>query len=95
MGVTIKEVERIATLSMLELTDERKQVMSEDLSSILEHAQRLNELDTEGVEPTTYISKQQNIVRPDEPNQAYGREELLKNAPEQQDGCFVVPKVVE
>jgi len=95
MGVTIKEVERIASLSMLELGEGQKKAMSEDLSSILEHAQKLNELDTDGVEPTTYISKQQNIVRVDEPSQAWKREEMLKNAPEQQDGCFIVPKVVE
>lgn len=95
MRVTPEEVDRIASLSMLKLDDEKRAMLQRNLDEILEHAERLNELDTEGVEPTTYILKQQNILRADEQGEVWERERLLKNAPEQQDGCFLVPRVVE
>jgi aspartyl-tRNA(Asn)/glutamyl-tRNA(Gln) amidotransferase subunit C len=63
MRVTLEEVDRVASLSMLKLDDEKRRMLQENLSEILEHAERLNELDTGGVEPTTYILKQQNVFR--------------------------------
>ncbi len=95
MRVTKEEVERIASLSMLSLDDEKKQMIQKNLDDILAHAEKLNELDTEGVEPTSYILKQQNVVRKDEPGKVWEREDMLKNASEREDGCFVVPKVVD
>lgn len=95
MRVTQEEVERIASLSMLSLDDEKKQMLQKNLNDILSHAEKLNELDTEGVEPTSYILKQQNVMREDVPGEVWEREEMLKNASEQEDGCFVVPKVVD
>ena len=95
MRVTIEEVEKIASLSMLSLTDEKKHMLQKNLDEILAHAEKLNELDTEGVEPTSYILKQQNVVREDIPGKVWERDHMLKNAPEREDGCFVVPKVVD
>ncbi|MEA4852797.1 MAG: Asp-tRNA(Asn)/Glu-tRNA(Gln) amidotransferase subunit GatC [Christensenella sp.] len=95
MRVTIEEVEKIASLSMLSLDDEKKNMMQQNLDAILEHAERLNKLDTDGVEPTTYILKQQNVEREDIPGKVWNKEDMLKNAPEQEDGFFVVPKVVD
>ncbi|MGI6153836.1 MAG: Asp-tRNA(Asn)/Glu-tRNA(Gln) amidotransferase subunit GatC [Christensenellaceae bacterium] len=95
MKVSIEEVEKVALLSMVELTELQKERMQQDLGDILEHCQKLNELPTEGVEPTTYILKQQNVFRADVPAVPSKREEMLQNAPEQQDGGFIVPKVVE
>ena len=95
MRVTIEEVEKIASLSMLSLTDEKKQMLQKNLDEILAHAEKLNELDTEGVEPTSYILKQQNVVREDIPGKVWERDYMLKNAPGREDGCFVVPKVVD
>lgn len=95
MRVTKEEVERIASLSMLSLDDEKKQMLQKNLDDILAHAEKLNELNTEGVEPTSYILKQQNVVREDEPGKVWEREDMLKNASECEDGCFVVPKVVD
>ncbi len=95
MRVTLEEVDRIASLSMLKLDDEKRKMLQQNLSEILEHAERLNELDTDGVEPTTYILQQQNIFREDAVTQQWERKSMLQNAPEQEDGCFVVPKVVE
>ena len=95
MRVTIEEVEKIASLSMLSLDDEKKKMMQQNLDAILEHAERLNKLDTDGIEPTTYILKQQNVEREDIPGKVWNKEDMLKNAPEQEDGFFVVPKVVD
>ena len=95
MRVTIEDVEKIASLSMLSQSDDKKKMMQRDLDNILEHAEKLNELDTDGVEPTSYILKQQNVVREDIPGKVWQREDMLKNAPETDEGCFVVPKVVD
>jgi len=95
MRVTLEEVDRVASLSMLKLDDEKRRMLQENLSEILEHAERLNELDTGGVEPTTYILKQQNVFREDKNVETWDREQMIKNAPEKEEGCFVVPKVVE
>lgn len=95
MRVTLEEVEKIASLSMLSLDDEKKKMLQKNLDDILGHAEKLNELDTEGVEPTSYILEQQNVVRKDVPGKVWDREDMLKNAPEQEEGCFVVPKVVD
>ena len=95
MKVSLEEVDRIASLSMLSLTEEKRLMLQQNLSDILEHAERLNELDTEGVEPTTYILKQENVLRVDAPGKEWERKEVLKNAPEKEDGYFAVPKVVE
>jgi len=95
MKVSREEVDRIASLSMLSLDDEKKKMMQENLSEILEHAERLNELDTEGVEPTTYILQQQNVQREDRQGPVWERDDMLKNAPEKDEGCFIVPKVVD
>ena len=93
--VTLEEVERIASLSMLSLDEEKKKMLQKNLDDILGHAQKLNELDTEGVEPTSYILKQQNVVREDVPGRVWEREDMLLNAPEKEDGFFTVPKVVD
>lgn len=95
MRVSLEEVDRIASLSMLKLDDEKRHMLQQNLDEILEHAERLNELDTQGVEPTTYILQQQNVLREDKQGDVWEREQLLKNAPEKEDGCFLVPKVVE
>lgn len=95
MKVSLEEVDRIASLSMLSLTQEKRLMLQQNLSEILEHAEKLNELDTEGVEPTTYILRQENVLREDEPGKIWERVLLLKNAPEKEDGYFAVPKVVE
>ena len=95
MRISIEEVEKMASLSMLYLSDKDKKMLQSSLESILSHAQRLNELDTEDVQPTTYILKQQNVYREDETTKRIDREDLLRNAPEQEDGYFIVPQVVE
>ena len=95
MRVTMEEVEKIASLSMLSLGDDKKKMLQKNLDDILEHAEKLNELDTKDVEPTSYILKQQNVMREDVPGKVWERDDMLKNAAETDEGCFVVPKVVD
>lgn len=95
MRVTIKEVEKIASLSMLTFTEQQKEEMQKNLDAILSHAEKLNELDTTDVEPTSYILKQQNVLRDDVPGRLWEKQKMLQNAPEKEDGYFAVPKVVE
>lgn len=96
MKITIKDVEHVAALSMLYVSEEDKLGLQKNLDDIIAHVQKLNELDTDGVEPTTYILPQKNIFREDAVRETnIAREELLANAPAQEDGYFLVPKVVE
>lgn len=80
---------------MLSFDDEAAERIGRDLDAVLEHVERLNQLDTSGVEPTSYILKQQNVLRPDTPGPLWSRQSMLQNAPEQEQGYFAVPKVVE
>lgn len=95
MRVTMEEVDKIASLSMLSLDENKKKMLQKNLDDILEHAEKLNELDTENVEPTSYILAQQNVVREDMPGKVWDRDDMLSNAAETDEGCFVVPKVVD
>ena len=95
MQISMEDVNYVTALSMLYVSDEDKVKLQKDLSEIINHVEKLNELDTSDVEPTTYILPQQNIFRQDVPKQEFEREELMANAPEKEDGCFLVPKVVE
>lgn len=95
MKVSMEDVERAASLSMLTFTQEAKEAVRQDLDAVLAHVERLAELDTENVEPTSYILDQVNVLRPDRIGKRWPREEMLKNAPEQEDGYFAVPRVVE
>ena len=95
MKITKEEVEKMASLSMFYVTEEDKEMLRSNLETIINHVKKLDELDTEGVEPTTYILKQRNVFRKDEPAPRGDQEKLLRNAPEKDEGCFIVPKVVE
>ena len=82
-----KQVEHIALLARLGLTDEEKETFSHQLSSILEYVEQLKEVDTEGVEPTAQVTGLENILRPDNISQADSetRSKLLEAAPERED----------
>lgn len=93
--VTLKDVEHVAKLARLALTDEEKETFTEQLNAILKYAEKLNELDTEGVEPTTHVLPVRNVMREDVTRPSWPLEETLKNAPEEEDGQFRVPAVLE
>jgi aspartyl-tRNA(Asn)/glutamyl-tRNA(Gln) amidotransferase subunit C len=89
------DVAYVAKLARLVLTEEEQARYQRDLMQILGYAAKLDELDTEGVEPTAHVLPIHNVLREDVVQPSYERDTLLANAPEQADGCFVVPKVVE
>ena len=94
--ISIADVQKLAKLSALTLTDEQVEKMSQELTEILHYVEQLNEVDTEGVEPTYQVNGLENVTRPDEIID-YGIDQanLLKNAAEQQNGSIKVPRVIE
>ncbi len=95
MPLSLREVEHIARLARLELTDEQKALYREQLEAILDHFARLQELDTKEVSPVAGLSAKQAPLRPDEARPGLNREALLANAPQQAQGQFKVPPVFE
>lgn len=94
MAFTIKEAEHVAQLARLELSEAEIQVFAEQLNSILEYVERLNELPTQGVEPLAHILPVYNVFRADEIKPSPSREEILANAPLVEDGHYKVPKIM-
>ncbi len=95
MPLTPEEVEHVALLGRLELTPEESELFTRQLSAILDHFQELKELDTTGVPPTSHVIPLQNVLREDTPAASLTQEEALANAPQEQEGCFQVPRVIE
>jgi aspartyl-tRNA(Asn)/glutamyl-tRNA(Gln) amidotransferase subunit C len=89
-----KDVEYVAWLARLELSDEEKEKFTRQLGQVLEHAERVKSLDTEDVEPTSHVIKLKNVMREDEVKPCLSREEALSNAPRVEDGYFVVPRII-
>jgi aspartyl-tRNA(Asn)/glutamyl-tRNA(Gln) amidotransferase subunit C len=86
-----EQVLHVARLARLKLTDQEVERMSGELSGILEHVERISELDLEGVEPTSHVIELENVLRPDEPRPSWPREQVLERAPDPADGSFRVP----
>ena len=95
MKITKKDVEYVAALSRLELSEAEKENYTVQLKAILEYADQLNELDTEGVEPTYHVMLVTNAMRKDEVRQSMNSGKVLMNAPETQEGYFKVPRIIE
>ena len=95
MRLTPAEVEHIATLSRLELSDAERERAATELSQIIGYFESLSELDTENVEPTMHALPVENVLREDVIAPGLSREAALRNAPESADGMFQVPRVVE
>ncbi len=98
MKITEKEVRYVAALANLNLTDEETVRMQADLDGILEHMARLNEIDTEGVEPMSQVlfdAEETSTLRADVPAPPLGNEAALANAAQSGAGYFKVPKVIE
>ena len=95
MQLSREEVEHIAELARLALSDEELVLYQEQLSAILEHFERLQELDTEAIPPTATVLPLCSVMRADEPRPSFSREDILANAPAAEEGCFKVPAVLE
>ena len=95
MSLTQKEVEHIATLARLELTDEQKSLYREQLSAILDYIAHLQELDTTDIPPTAGGGIERMPLRPDEPRPGLGVGELLANTQDKGQNQFKIPPVFE
>jgi aspartyl-tRNA(Asn)/glutamyl-tRNA(Gln) amidotransferase subunit C len=94
MAVEI-DIDHVARLARLALSDEEKAMLAEQLPVILEHAARVGEVAVEDVPPTAYAIPRANVYRDDVPEPSLPQAEALANAPEQEDGRFKVPRIVE
>ncbi|GJM41961.1 MAG: aspartyl/glutamyl-tRNA(Asn/Gln) amidotransferase subunit C [Ardenticatenaceae bacterium] len=95
MSLTLADVEKIANLARLELTEAEKIQYQEQLSAILDYAERLNELDLTDIPPTSHAIAQQNVMRPDVAEPSLPMEDLLHNAPQHKENQFVVQAVLD
>lgn len=86
-----EQVLHVAKLSRLKLTDEEVGRLEGELSSILDHVDRLAEIDIEGVEPTSHVVPLENVLRDDVPRPSLDREVALEQAPDPHNGAFRVP----
>ena len=89
------DIEHVARLARLELTDQEKERLREQLGVILENAAKVGEVATDDVLPTAYAIARSNVLRPDEVTPSLTTEEVLANAPEVESDLFKVPRVVE
>ena len=94
MAVEI-DIDHVARLARLRLTDEEKKRFSRQLALILEHAARVGEVAAADVPPTSHPVPRANVYRPDEPRPSLSHEAALANAPDPEDGRFRVPRIVE
>jgi len=89
------DIEHVARLARLELSDEEKERLRAQLGLILEHAAKVGEVAAGDVPPTAYAIPRSNVFRPDESAPSLPREDVLANAPEVEDDRFKVPRIVE
>ena len=95
MALTTKEVEHVAQLARLRLTPEEIETMRAQLSNILEYIDMLKEVDVADVPPTAQVTDLLNILRADDVRPSLPREDVLANAPDQQDGMFRVKAIFD
>lgn len=95
MVITDETIEYVGILAKLELSDEEKEQAKKDMSNMLDYVSKLDELDTSDVEAMSHAFPVNNVFREDVVTNGDDRENLLKNAPEQKDGCYKVPKTFD
>ncbi len=89
-----EEVEHVAWLARLELSEEEREKFSKQLGQVLEHASKIKEVDTSNVPPTSHSLPLKNVFREDEVRESISQEEALFNAPQKEKGAFLVPKII-
>ena len=95
MKITREEVLHVAGLARLRFTEAQAQTFSDQLGSILEYVEKLDELELEGVEPTAHVYDIVNAFRADQARPSLRNEQALSNAPEPAEGCFKVAKIID
>ena len=93
--ISDETIEYVGILAKLELSQEEKEQDKKDMGSMLDYIDKLNELDTTGVEPMSHAFPVQNVFREDEVVNGDDRENMLRNAPEKKDGTYMVPKTFD
>ncbi len=88
-------ISRLEHLARLELSESEKEGIRNDLNNILQMVEKMDELNTDNVEPLIYINEQQNVWREDKVQHQVDRKEALKNAPDKNEQFFKVPKVIK
>lgn len=95
MSITIQDVEHVAALARLTLTEEEKEQFTGQLNAILKYAEQLNKLNTDDVEPTSHAMPLVNVLREDVEKESLPVSKVLLNAPDEEDGQIKVPAVLE
>jgi len=88
------DIDYVAKLARIELTDAQKERFAGQLGDVLEYFKKLAAVDVEGIEPSAHAFPVANVLRADEPGQTFTPEQVLRNAPESREGQLVVPRVV-
>ena len=95
MGITKKDVNYVAKLARLKLTDEEMEKYTSQLENILKYIEKLKELDTSKIEPTSHVIEMSNVFREDRVEPSYPVEEITANAPKKEKNFYKVKKVIE
>lgn len=95
MQITPELIKYLEKLARITLTEDEEKKVGNELQDILTYIDMLNELDTDGVEAMSHCFPVTNVMREDEVQPSMSADEIVANAPESQDGCFVVPKTVD
>ena len=95
MAISKDQVEHVARLARLEISEAEKETFSRQLNDILRYVEQLKAVDTNGVEPTAGVVEQTNVLRDDLVRPSLPAEQALANAPERGDGYFLVPRIIE
>ena len=95
MTIDLKTIKHISKLSRISLDDAKANKLAGDLNSIFDFIEKLNELNTDNVEPLTSVAETTLKLRADEVKSKNIRDQILKNSPEENEDFFVVPRVVE
>ena len=93
--LTTEEVAHVARLARLDLAPDEMETMRRQLSSVLDHINRLNEVDTSAIPPTAQVFALRDVVRADTPRPPFPQAVMLANAPAAADGCVIVPAVLD
>ena len=95
MRLTPEEVEHVALLGRLSLSEEERERFTTQLNSNMQYFEQLQQIDTTDVSPTSHAVPMTNVFREDAPQPSLSPEEALQNAPDQDRDCFQVPRVIE
>ncbi|AIQ65539.1 Aspartyl/glutamyl-tRNA(Asn/Gln) amidotransferase subunit C [compost metagenome] len=95
MSITVKDVQHVAKLARLHLSPEEEALFTEQMNAILQYAEKLGSLNTDDVPPTTHVLHVSNVMREDVVKESITVEEALLNAPDEEDGQFKVPAVLD